>query len=209
MILAGSVGEASAQSETQVIRGDVTATIAWLSADAHPTGPYNGNNWVSSFFSAASAGWHWTDNLKTEVDFGAGTKARVFSSEQITIEGRATYVTTDSRFSRRTLGISQQYQFFHNVWFHPHLAAGANVTLEHRTDHIGPIYLYDDVARTSRVVTLAQNEDPRTSVTIRPFVAVGFKAYITERTFFRNDFRLAFRGGPDETALRIGFGVDF
>jgi Outer membrane protein beta-barrel domain len=208
-ILACSVGESSAQSETQVIRGDVTATIGWLSADAHPTGPYNDNNWASSFFSAASAGWHWTDNLKTEVDFGAGTKARVFSTEPITIDRRATYVTTDSRFSRRTLGISQQYQFFHNVWFHPHLAAGANVTWERRTNHIGPIYLYDDVARTSRVVTLAQIEDPRTSVTIRPFVAVGFKAYITERTFFRNDFRLAFRGGPDETVLRIGFGVDF
>jgi hypothetical protein len=208
-LLAGSAGEASAQSETQVIRGDVAGTVAWLSADARPTGPYNDNNWVSSFFSAASAGWHWTDNLKTEVDVGAGTKARVFSSEPITIDGRATYVTTDSKFSRRTLGISQQYQFFHNVWFHPHLAAGANVTWERRTDHIGPIYLYDDVARTSRVVTLPQNDVPRTSVTIRPFVAVGFKAYITERTFFRNDFRLAFRGGPDETVLRMGFGVDF
>jgi hypothetical protein len=208
-LLAGSIDEASAQSEPQVTRGDVTATIGWLSADTHPSGPYNDNNRVNSFFGAASAGWHWTDNLKTEVDFGAGTKARMFSTEPITIDGRTTYVTTDSKFARRTLGISQQYQFFHNVWFHPHLAAGANVTWERRTDHIGPIYLYDDVARTSRVVTLEQNEQPRTSVTIRPFVAAGFKAYMTERTFFRNDFRLAFRGGPDETVLRIGFGVDF
>ena len=208
-LLAGSIDEASAQSEPQVTRGDVTATIGWLSADTHPSGPYNDNNWLNSFFGAASAGWHWTDNLKTELDFGAGTKARVFSTEPITIDGRSTYVTTDSKFARRTLGISQQYQFFHNAWFHPHLAAGANVTWERRTDHIAPIYLYDDVTRTSRVVTLKQNEVPRTSVTIRPFVAVGFKAYITERTFFRNDFRLAFRGGPDETVLRMGFGVDF
>jgi hypothetical protein len=208
-LLAGSIDEASAQSEPQVNRGDVTATIGWLSADTHPSGPYNDNNWVNSFFGAASAGWHWTDNLKTEVDFGAGTKARMFSTEPITIDGRTTYVTTDTKFARRTLGISQQYQFFHNVWFHPHLAAGANVTWERRTDHIGPIYLYDDVARTSRIVTLEQNEQPRTSITIRPFVAAGFKAYMTERTFFRNDFRLAFRGGPDETVLCIGFGVDF
>ena len=208
-LLAGSAGEASAQSDTRAIRGDVTATIGWLSADAHPTGLYNDNNWANSLFGAASAGWHWTDNLKTEVDFGAGTKARVFSTEPITIDGRSTYVTTDSKFARRTLGISQQYQFFHNAWFHPHLAAGANVTWERRTDHIAPIYLYDDVTRTSRVVTLKQNEVPRTSVTIRPFVAVGFKAYFTERTFFRNDFRMAIRGGPDETVLRIGFGVDF
>jgi len=208
-VLAGSVGEALAQSEPRLTRGDVAGTIGWLSADTHPSGLYNDNNWVNSFFGAASAGWHWTDNVKTEVDFGAGTKARVFSTEAITIDRRITYVTTDSRFARRTLGISQQYQFLHNVWFHPHLAAGANVTWERRTDHIAPIYLYDDVARTSRIVALEQNEDPRTSVTVRPFVAAGFKAYMTPRAFFRNDFRVAFRGGPDETVLRIGFGFDF
>jgi hypothetical protein len=208
-VLAVSAGEALAQPEPRVTRGDVTGTIGWLSADTHPSGLYNDDNWANSFFSAASAGWHWTDNLKTEVDVGAGTKARVFSSDRITIEGRSTYVTTDSKFARRMLGISQQYQFFHNVWFHPHLAAGANVTWERRTDRIGPIYLYDDVTRTSRIVTLEHNDAPRTSVTVRPFVAAGFKAYMTERTFFRNDLRIAFRGGPDETVLRIGFGVDF
>jgi hypothetical protein len=190
-------------------RGDLAGTIGWLSADTHPSGLYNDNNWANSFFSAASVGWHWTDNLKTEVDFGGGTKARVFSTESITIDGRIAYVTTDSKFARQTFGISQQYQFFHNAWFHPHLAAGANLTWERRTDRIVPIYLYDDVARTSRIVTLEQNEDPRTSVTVRPFLAAGFKAYMTPRTFFRNDFRVAFRGGPDETVLRIGFGVDF
>lgn len=208
-VAAGSAGQASAQSDPRITRADFTATIGWLSADNHPSGLYNDNNWVNSFFGAASAGWHWTDNLKTELDFGAGTKARTYSTEPITIDGRMTYVTTDSKFARRTLGISQQYQFFHNVWFHPHLAAGANVTWERRTDRITPIYLYDDPTRTSRIVTLKQNEDPRTSVTVRPFIAVGFKAYMTERTFFRNDLRIAFRGGPDETMLRLGFGFDF
>jgi hypothetical protein len=208
-VLAGSVGEASAQSERRRARGDLAATIGWLSADIHPSGPYDDNNWENSFFGAASAGWYWTENLKTEAVFGAGTKSRLYSTEPIRIDGRTTYVTTDSKFARRTFGISQQYQFLHNAWFHPHLAAGVNLTWERRTDRILPIYLYDDVTRTSRIVTLEQNEDARTSVTVRPFVAAGFKAYMTERTFFRNDFRVAFRGGPDETVLRIGFGVDF
>jgi hypothetical protein len=208
-VLAGTASEASAQSEPLLNRGDLAGTIGWLSADTHPSGPYNDNNWENSFFGAASVGWYWTENLKTEVDFGAGTKARVFSTEPIRIDGRTAYVTTDSKFARRTLGISQQYQFLHNAWFHPHLAAGVNLTWERRTDRIVPIYLYDDVTRTSRIVTLEQNADPRTSVTARPFVAAGFKAYMTPRTFFRNDFRVAFRGGPDETVLRIGFGVDF
>lgn len=208
-VLAGSVGEASAQSEPRLTRGDFAGTIGWLSASTPSSGPYDDENWVSSFFGAASAGWHWTDHLKTEVDFGAGTNARAFRGEPITFDGRITYVTTASRFARRTLGISQQYQFFHNAWFHPHLAAGANLTWERRTDDIGPIFLYDDVARTSRVVAPERTEGPRTSVTVRPFVAAGFKAYMTQRTFFRSDLRVAFRGGPDETVLRLGFGFDF
>jgi hypothetical protein len=208
-VLAGTASAASAQSERLLNRGDLAGTIGWLSAATHPSGPYNDNNWENSFVGAASVGWYWTENLKTEVDFGAGTKARVFSTEPIRIDGRTAYVTTDSKFARRTLGISQQYQFLHNAWFHPHLAAGVNLTWERRTDRIVPIYLYDDVTRTSRIVTLEQNADPRTSVTARPFVAAGFKAYMTPRTFFRNDFRVAFRGGPDETVLRIGFWVDF
>lgn len=208
-ILAGTAGQASAQSETQVIRGDVAATIAWLAADTHPTGPYNDNNWASSFFGAASAGWHWTDNLKTEVDFGAGTKARVFSTEPITIDGRATYVTTDSRFSRRTLGISQQYQFFHNVWFHPHLGAGANFTLEHSTYHRAAVSVYDPVSRTSRLVSPERNEPSRTDFHVSPFVEAGFKAYMTPRTFFRSDLRVAFRHRVDDVVTRFGFGFDF
>jgi len=208
-ILAGSAGGASAQSETQVIRGDVAATIGWLSTDAHTTGLYNDNNWVNSLFGAASAGWHWTDNLKTEVDFGAGTKARVYSTEPITIGGRATYVTTDSRISRRTLGISQQYQFFHNVWFHPHVAAGLSFTWERQRDEPGPIYIYDAVTQQSRIVPPIDAESTQTSLRVNPFVAVGYKAYVTDRAFFRNDLRIAFRDGPEETVLRIGFGFDF
>lgn len=208
-VLASGVSQVSAQSEPRVTRADVSGTIGWLGADTHPPGPYNDNHWAHSLFAGVSTGWHWTDNFKTEVDVGAGSKARVFSTEQITIDGRVAYVTTDSRFARRTIGISQQYQFLHNVWFHPHLAAGAHVTWERRTYRIVPVYLYDDVTRTTRTVTLPQDQSPRASVTVRPFVAAGFKAYMTERTFFRHDFRVAFRGGPDETVLRIGVGVDF
>src|SRR5205814_3982350 len=123
----------------------------WLAVDTHSAGPYDDNNWVDSFFGAASAGWHWTDNLKTEIDFGAGTDSRVFRNQPVSIAGRSTYQTIVSRFRRRTLGVSQQYQFFHNVWFHPHVAAGVNVTSERRRDEPGQIYLYDPVTNTSRI----------------------------------------------------------
>jgi hypothetical protein len=94
----------------------------------------------------------------------AGTEARAFRPEQVVIAGRTTYYTVESRFSRRTLGISQQYQFFHNVWFHPHVAAGLNFTWERQTDEPGPIYFYDNVMFNNAGTAInvrQQNDRPR------------------------------------------------
>ncbi len=82
-----------------------------------------------------------------------------------------------------------------------------NFTWERQTDEPGPIYFYDNV--TSRIVPPVRGDSTETSLRVNPFLAVGYKAYITDRTFFRNDLRVAFRGGPDETVLRVGFGFDF
>jgi len=157
---------------------------------------------------AGSIGWHWTDNLKTEIDFGGGTDSRVFRTQPVTIAGRSTYQTTQSRFKRQTLGFSQQYQFFHNVWFHPHVAAGVNVTWVRQRDEPEQIYFYDPATGTSRIEPRQAGTEQK-SVTANPFVAIGYKAYLSDRAFFRNDLRLAFRGGIDETTLRIGLGFDF
>ena len=212
LVLATALITASARTSwaqsPRVIRGDAAATFGWLASDTHAAGPYENHNWTSSFFGAASGGWHWTDNLKTEIDFGVGTESRAFHTEPVTIAGRDTYQTIESRFKRETLGISQQYQFFHNAWFHPHLAAGVNLTWQRQRDDLGQIYLYDPATGTSRFEA-PKSAVERTSLTANPFVAFGYKAYVSDRTFFRNDFRIAFRHGPDETVLRLGFGFDF
>lgn len=207
-LVLGASGTSSAQ-ERPVIRGDVSAAIGWLAAGGGSNNPYGGRDWAHSLFGGASAGWHWTDNVKTEIDFGGGTQAHAYSTQQVTSAGRTSYVTTQSRFARRTLGLSLQYQFFHNAWFHPHLAAGGNLTWEQRTDDISPVFYYDEVSRTSRLAENERIDGPRTTLTVRPFVAAGFKAYMTPRTFFRSDLRVAFHSRIDETLLRFGFGFDF
>ena len=35
------------------------------------------DDWINGiFYGGGGAGWYWTDNLKTQVDFGGGTKGR-------------------------------------------------------------------------------------------------------------------------------------
>jgi hypothetical protein len=207
VLIAGAAQAASAQSP-RVIRGDAAVTIGWLATDTHSDGPYDRNNWISSFYTGASGGWHWTDNLKTEVDFGAGADSRLLHTQPVSIAGRSTYQTIESRFKQRTIGFSQQYQFFHNVWFHPHVAVGINVTWQRRRDDPSPIYFYDPASGSGRFEAPKAGTD-RTSWVANPFIAIGYKAYVSDRAFFRNDFRLAFRGNPEGTVLRLGFGVDF
>lgn len=207
----GFSGAASAQSRP-LVRADVSATIGWLDADASSdsTWPSSYNQWESTLFGAVGAGWYWTDHLKTEIDFGAGTEGEAYlGSPGFALNGLPVQRSIHRRFSRRNVGLSQQYQFYRNAWFHPYVAAGAHLAWDRRTDHVQAVYAYDPVTRISRVVEQPRVEAPETDVVVRPFVASGFKAYMTRRAFFRGDLRVGFKRGIDETLLRFGFGVDF
>jgi len=196
------------QTRSPLARADVAGVVAILGVENEAVAPYVDDDWHSSFFGGLAAGWYWTDNLKTELDFGAGTEARVYRATPIAIGASSTYVTTESTISQRTLGISQQYQFFRNVWFHPHLGAGVHVSWENIEDEVSPIVIYSPSA-PPRQVQAGRREGPRTETTVRPFIATGFKAYFNERGFFRTDIRFAFRNGLDEVLVRAGFGIDF
>jgi hypothetical protein len=201
--------DVNAQTAAPLVRGDLAGSAGWLVVAKELSADAGGKDWHGSAFGAASAGWYWTDHLKTEIDVGAGTGATAYHYRQVTIEGRPNYLASESTFSRRSVGLSQQYQFFRNTWFHPHVAAGAHVTWERVTERYQPVFAQDTPSR-GRVLIPERTEGPRTDTAIRPFVATGFKAYMTQRSFFRSDLRLAFhRGHADEVRLLFGFGVDF
>lgn len=209
VLLGGASSTVLAQPPPPVMRADLAGSLGWLSMNKEIPGPYQGDDRQDSLFGAVSAGWYWTDHLKTEVDFGAGSRASAFRGRPVVIDGSPTYEFVESTFSRRALGVSQQYQFFRNAWFHPHVAAGVDITWERTTDHTQPIVVYDDRSRSGRVVQPERTDGPRTDTTVRPFFATGFKAYMTQRGFFRSDLRLAIRDGVDDVLLRFGFGIDF
>ena len=122
----------------------------WRPTHTHPGRSTTTTGSIASS-APASTGWHWTDNLKTEVDFGAGTEARVFRPEQVVIAGRTTYYTIESRFRTTDAWDQPAVSVLPQRLVPPALAAGANFTWERQTDELGPIYFYDDV--TSRAAS--------------------------------------------------------
>jgi opacity protein-like surface antigen len=210
--LLAAAGPASAQepSRTPLTRADTHFVIGWQNLHKEQPGSQNFNNWVNGiFYGGAGAGWYWTDHLKTQVDFGAGTEGHQYRYEPIIINGQTTGLSSRFHVRQQSVAVSQQYQFFRNQWFHPHLGAGVDIARETTTEEYAPILVFDSVTRTSRQLSPPRDEGPEHRVIARPFGEAGFKAYMTRRSFFTADTRLMYRKGLDEVLFRLGFGIDF
>lgn len=208
--LAGPAAAAQAQDAPAgpVSRSDVHFVLGWQ--NLHEPDSNNFNDWINGIlFGGVGAGWYWTDHLKTQVDFGGGTQGHQYRYEPRFAGG--TDSTEFSRLSIRqtSLAIGQQYQFFRNQWFHPHVGGGVDIARETTTEEYDPVFTFDQATRTTRQVSPARVEGPEHRFIARPFVQTGFKAYMTQRAFFTGDMRLMVRHGIDEVLFRAGFGIDF
>jgi len=205
VVLVGAcAGRVSAQP---VMRADVTGIIAWLNANKSGLSDYN--DWYNrSAYGGVSGGWFWTDHLKSEIEAGASSPAELYAYGAIDINGVRAYLNSEYRFSTRRIAASQHYQFLHNAWAHPHAGIGVDVTWERTERSDEPVFVFDNVTRTTRLVQPEADRDPTTRVLVRPFAELGVKAYMSRRVFVRTDMRLLFRGRVDEVLFRFGVGVD-
>ena len=205
MAVAGllSAAPALAQSSARITNSDAVGFIGWFNADkSELTQQQYSNDWYNrSLYAGAAAGWYWTDHLKTEVEVGITSRARL-SVYNVDFPG-GTPVSRNStyRFGTSRVAVGQHYQFLRNAWVHPFIGAGVDVTWEQtdRTDEVYPIQI------SPREVVYPRQTDVRT----RPFVTAGIKGYFAERAFIRTDLKLVFDRSVDEALFRFGIGVDF
>ncbi|HXW04368.1 MAG TPA: hypothetical protein VD833_03985 [Vicinamibacterales bacterium] len=208
VLAAAAVTAAQPVTRQPVTRADVLGTVGWLSARLPDASSYD--RWENGIASvAAGAGWYWTDHLKTEIEAGLISTARFYAPNVVVVNGVPLYGTSRYDIDSRVLAVVQQYQFYRNVWFHPHLGAGVELTWEETRRADEPLYGYDPLTRGSRGVFQPGVFPAVTEVVARPFGQIGFKAYLTQRTFFRLDLRIGFRDEIESALLRAGVGVDF
>lgn len=210
LFLLGLLAQAQAPAQPiQLPRADAHFVIGWQNLHKNQ-GADSYNDWMGDiFYGGAGAGWFWTDHLKLQVDFGAGTKGTQNRFRQFFVNGNPAYEQVRIETRQSSLAIAQQYQFFRNQWFHPRVAAGVDIARESTTEHYESFGVYDPITRTTRQVTPPRTEGPEHRFIARPFAEGGFKAYVTTRAFFTTDMRLMFRHGIDEVLFRAGFGFDF
>ena len=213
LLVAGSAAAQPAGAPAAPVqRGDFHAVIGWqnLRQERGRDTLDSYNNWANGIlYGGAGVGWYWTEHVKTQVDLGAGTTGRHYHFSTVIINGQQTGESARVSVRQQSLAIAQQYQFFRNQWFHPHVAAGVEIARERRTEEFQPVFVFDPVTHISGTLRPARFVGPTHRMIARPFGEVGFKAYMTRRSFFTTDMRLMARSGIDEVLLRIGFGVDF
>lgn len=204
-------GVAAAQTDVTpaLPRADAHFVIGWQNLhEEQPVDHYN--DWLNGiFYGGAGAGWYWNDHLKTQVDFGAGTKGTQYRFEQVVVNGIPTGQSSRVSVRQDSVAIAQQYQFFRNQWFHPHVGGGLDIARETVTEEYQPIFVFDNATRTPRELVPPHPNTTDHRLIARPFAEAGFKAYMTRRAFFTADSRLMIRGGIDEVLFRFGFGIDF
>ena len=180
-----------------VSRADVAVSAGWFAEDRSSEGTCC-LPWSAGLFKGVSAGYYWTDHVKTEVAFASpGTTEGYDAFSERLANGSYRYTSEHHRYDGTKFTIGQVYQFGRNETFHPFLIGGVDVERER------------DVIERYVSTAPIPSDDQHTAISTRTkaFAGAGFKAYFSERTFFRGEARFASRS-PHEMTWTAGVGVD-
>jgi hypothetical protein len=182
-----------------VTRMDISASIGAFTADRGLDRDVC-CGWTGSFFKGIGAGYYWTDHLKSEIEIGWPGENEAYRYLPGESSGRTFTVTTEEHtFTSTKFSAGQLYQFGRNAMFHSFVGAGVEFDRER-----------DEIER--RIQTergaLPPTQVTETALRTRPYLTSGFKAYFSERTFFRGEVKLAIRDQIDQVSWKSGFGVD-
>ena len=191
-------------------RWDAAIHLGWFGG-SRPLPSRSGPGWYDAAAVDGSVGYYWTPNLKLEADLGTTGDGSVYVFQVVEIPGLpyGQYRGREHHIRSTSLALGGTYQFFENRWFHPFVSGGAIVAHEtERAAFTEPFVVYR--SPTDRVVLPPLPALSESSTHVRPFAAVGFKAYLSERAFFRTDLRVsALTHDRGSVAWRAGFGFDF
>jgi opacity protein-like surface antigen len=204
-VLICAAGVAHAQpAPGPVTSFDVSASIGLFTADrSEPRDEGCCSSWSAGFFKGLSAGYYWTDHLKTEVDVGVPGQTEAYSYSNVRLaNGSVASISEERTYTGSKVSASQVYQFGRNVGFHPYVLGGVDfdrerIDLERRTfTNIAPFQQDETNSSSSRV-------------RVRAFTGAGFKAYFSERTFFKGEMKVSIGESLSQATWKAGVGIDF
>jgi hypothetical protein len=154
-------------------------------------------------------GRYWTDNLKTEIEGGWLSRAKVESYETIDVGADRVYAESDYVLEDLRLSISQSVQFGRNAWTHPFLGAGVDIDYLRTTEDRPPQQGFAYTGSQSRSVFVPGAHEREAKVRAVPFVKGGVKMYFSDCAFVVQEFKFGIARGLDHVLWKTGIGIDF
>jgi hypothetical protein len=188
-------------------RWDVAAHVIWL-GEHRPAESFQWDRWFGVAAAGGNISYYWTTHLKTEVELSTSSEGEAYSVEVITLPGVTTplYFQRDHEIRFTTASSGLATQFFENAWFHPFVSAGLELVREREHIEIIP----PPVPPRGSTVSPPRESSTRVGYSGRPYVAAGFKLYLSDRAFIRSDIRTSWSGdGLAALGWRSGVGIDF
>jgi hypothetical protein len=185
-------------------RWDAAVHVGWFGGNKSEIAP-DWDDWYDAASFGVSAGYYWTPHLKLDVELGTTTSGGIFVQEY-GFFGSGPYVQSrEHTFRTTSLAGGVSYQFFENQRFHPFVGGGLAVVRERER-----LLLSLPVPRPPGVIPEPADAFEETSLSARPFAVIGFKAYASERVFFRSDVQVTgSRQHVESVSWRAGVGFDF
>ena len=194
----------------EIRRWDVAAHVAWLNVNKSGIGA-SWNEWYDAAAFGALVGFHWTPHLKSEVDLVTSSEGDIYSDLITVLPGEPIPVFRSREHFFRTTALSAgvTYQFFENSLVHPFVGLGVAFVRERERIETPPTFA---PSRDPRLPVRVPALEPETRLRhlVQPFLAGGFKAYVSERAFIRGELRSSLSAGRlAALAWRAGAGIDF
>ena len=195
-------------TDAQVLtKWDAAAHVTWL-GERRSAQSFEWDRWFGVASGGGVVGYYWTPHLKTEFDLATSTEGEFYSVEIVQVAGQPNllYLQRDheSRFTTASLGLTGQ--FFENAWFHPFIGAGLELVREREHIEVLPI----PASPRGPTASPAPLDETHLHYNARPYLATGFKVYVSDRAFIRTDIRTAWTSnGLASLGWRSGVGVDF
>jgi hypothetical protein len=186
-------------------RWDTAAHVTWLGERLNR--PTDWSQWYDVGSGGADIGYYWTSHLKTEFDVSTSTRGETYSFEQLALPGSPSplFLQQSHEFRITTASAGVNAQFLENAWVHPFVGAGIELLRERERIETVPI-----PARPGAPIVPSPGPESRVRYAGRPFLAAGFKGYVSERVFIRSDLRTSWSSaGVTAIAWRNGIGFDF
>lgn len=194
-------------------RLDFNLSVGTFTARPGENDPPHYNDWYSEGRYAASIGYYWTENLKTELEFATSGEGTQYIQEYVRIPATGQpYLLSMERFHRlQQTSLRMVWQFYENTWVHPYVNAGVVLDVDRNRYHVPEQYSYvADPRFTPRQLvrpdfTSGTEYDYRAGFTI----GGGAKFYMSPKTYLNAGTQVSL-GEPFKTVtLLAGFGVEF